>query len=366
MKKFPIFKAGTILNKIDLPYLNNKKFSIHLHSFSLNFPCRLDAMAIDPANVAYNSNLFFTPGEVVISIKRYIKLKVRVLSDKGKVLKISQETKRKVLVKHAYLLMCRLLNVAPSLEISVDDSDILKHCGFGSSSSTLMAVAAAINEMYGKPVKKQDLIKYITSNHGEEVSDTNETQLKLVQCIGGGANSGLNKEGIIIIAGRACPIAKMLYPAKVIIGIPNDFVPKDAKYLMELEEKNLHKFQYTGKKYGKQIAYHILHRALPEMTQGKITELADIVFEYRFNMGSNKNCSFVFPRINTISKKIKYLFEDKICDFLALSSVGPAFFAIANDPEKIQKICNEFSKNNMNCIITDVCNNKYIIHKDAR
>lgn len=364
MKKFPVFDAGTVLNNIELPYLKEKKLTCRLQSLTVKFPCRLDAMAIDPSNVAYNPNLFFTPGEVVISIKRYIKVHLKLLSSDGNVLKISKKTKRKVLVKHAYLLMCRLLNVYPSVEIDVNDEDVLKHCGFGSSSSTLMAVAVAINELYGKPIKKMDLIKYITSNHGEEVSDKNEKQLKSVQCIGGGANSGLNKEGIIIIAGRACPIAKMKYKAKIVIGIPNDFVPKNAKYLMEQEEKNLHKFERTGKKYGYQIAYHILHKVLPEMTQGLITELGNIVFEYRFNMGSNENCSFVFDRINTISKKIKYLFLDNICEFLSLSSVGPAFFAIVKDTKQIDKICEEFSNNNMKCIITEICNNTYIIHKE--
>lgn len=365
MKKFPVFKAGTVLNGISLAYLDKKKLECCLKSFSIDFPCRLDAMAIDPANVTYNSNLFFTPGEVVISIKRYIKVKVKVLSPKGNVLKIGAETKRGVLVKHAYLLMCHLLNVAPSVEITVNDDDVLKHCGFGSSSSTLMAVAVAINELYGNPIKKQDLIKYITSNHGEEVSDKNKNQLKAVQCIGGGANSGLNKEGILIVAGRACPIAKMKYKAKVIIGIPNDFVPKNAKYLMELEEKNLYKFERTGKKHAKHIAYHLLHKAIPEMVQGKIKELANIVFEYRFNMGSNKNCSFVFDRINDISKGTRCLFENGFCDFLALSSVGPAFFAIASDTKQITKICDVFHRNNMHCIITNICNTTYTIHKDV-
>ena len=50
----------------------------------------------------------------------------------------------------------------------------------------------------------------MASNHGEEVSDDNENELKVVQCIGGGATNGQTDEGIIIISGKSCTIAKFL------------------------------------------------------------------------------------------------------------------------------------------------------------
>ena len=126
-----------------------------------------------------------------------------------------------------------VLNFSDSLYIDVNDDDIPKHTGFGSSSSTIAAVAASINEMYGCPIDNNDLIKYLASNHGEEVSDQDEDNLKLVQCIGGGATNGLTKEGIIIIAGHATSIAKMNYDGDILIGLPNDFVIKDAEFLMD-------------------------------------------------------------------------------------------------------------------------------------
>lgn len=355
-KIFPIIKAGYIFNKFTAQkspvVLNTKKIE-------LNYPCRLDAMAINPAAVCYNDSMIFTPGEVVVSLQKYIKVKIVVKGLTGGILNISDTTKRKVLVKHAYLLMCDALGVLPSLDIDVDENDIPKHCGFGSSSSTIAAVAAAINEIYSKPICEDDLIKYLASNHGEEVSNSDDENLKVVQCIGGGATNGLTDEGVIIIAGQSTKIAKMFYASDVLIGIPNDYVQKDAKVLMELEEENLWRFKKTGEEYANIIAYNILHKALPDMANGSIKSLADIVFEYRFNMGSNENCSFVYDGLMKISDEIRKLYENNLCDFLALSSVGPAFFVLVNDNDKKEQ-CKEFMKNlGLNVLESAICNTKY-------
>ena len=76
-----------------------------------------------------------------------------------------------------------ILHFEDSFEIDVNDDGIPKHCGFGSSSSTIAAVAASINELYDCPIPNNELIKYLASNHGEEVSDEDEDNLKMVQCI---------------------------------------------------------------------------------------------------------------------------------------------------------------------------------------
>lgn len=356
-KTFPVIKAGYIFNPLKLEIEPNLK----LNYIEINYPCRLDAMAINPAAVVYNSDMIFTPGEVVISLNKFIKVRIKVISEHGGKLLISKETKRKVLVKHAYLLLCSALNISPSLEIDVDDNNIPKHCGFGSSSSTISAVAAAINELYGCPIKNEDLIKYLASNHGEEISDDDAENLKVVQCIGGGATNGLTKEGIIIIAGKSTTIAKTKYEGEVLIGVPKDFVQKDAKVLMELEEQNLWKFKKTGDEYADKIAYNLLHKALPGLVNGSIKELADVVYEYRFNMGSNENCSFVYDGLVELGNNLRCLYENNDCEFLALSSVGPAYFVIVKNKVQKEKCIKKMKELSLDIIESSVCNNTYIV-----
>lgn len=330
--RFPTFKAGHIFNKY--PYTIDRDLELKYNNIKLEYPCRIDAMAINPAAICYNNDFIFTPGEVVISVNRKIKVSVEVMSTTGGLLDIFTRTQRKVLIKHAYKIISKTLKVSPSLKIDVDSSEIIKHCGFGSSSSTIAAVASAINELYGCPISNKELIKFLTSNHGEEISDENEEDLKMVQCIGGGATNGLTEEGIIIIAGKATPIAKMKYNSDVLIAIPKDFKTKNADELMKLEEENLWKFKKTGDEYAEKIAYILLHKVLPGLKNGSIKELADLVFDYRFNMGSIENCSFVYERMIEEAKELRNLYENGYCEFLTLSSVGPAFMAIVKNEEQ--------------------------------
>lgn len=357
--RFPKFKAGYIFNeytdKID------KNLQLKYYKIKTEYPCRIDAMAINPSAVCYNGKSVFTPGEVVISINRKIKVNIEVISENGGILEISERTQRKVLIRHAYGIISKTLNVNPSLKIDVDSSEIIKHCGFGSSSSTIAAVASAINELYGCQINNKKLIKFLASNHGEEISDENEEDLKLVQCIGGGATNGLTEEGIIIIAGKATSIAKLKYDSEVLIAIPKDFKPENAEELMKLEEENLWKFKETGDKYSKKIAYDLLHKALPDINNGSIKELADVVFDYRFNMGSIENCSFTYKNMMENAKVLRNLYEKGHCEFLTLSSVGPAFFAIVKNEEQ-KKICKDIMENvGMNVIETSICNSTYEI-----
>lgn len=359
MDKFPKYKYDYIFNKFEGKKV--KEPVLLKDGLIVKYPCRLDAMAINPAAVCYNDSMVFTPGEVVISTKKYIVVTIKKIeSDRD--LTISNTTKRKVLVKHAFHLMKSVLNFNESFYIDVNDDGIPKHCGFGSSSSTIAAVASAINELYGCPITNDDLIKYLAANHGEEISDDDEDNLKMVQCIGGGATNGLVKSGIIIIAGKATAIAKMDYEGKIVIGVPKDFELKDANYLMEKEEENLYKFKKTGELYSEKIAYNLLHKALPCIVNGDIKELADVVFDYRFNMGSIENCSFVYPNMVNQAKDIRKLYENKKCEFLALSSVGPAYFAIVKNEEQLTECTKMFEDLNMNTMVTEVNNDTYVVN----
>lgn len=336
IKRFPIFPVGKILN----PFIGNLKQKVEqkYKEISILYPCRLDAMAINPAAVAYNEKLAFTPGEITLSINNFIQTTVRIISPEEGIITISERTRRKALVKHTYYLITELLNINPSVYIDVEDSNIPKHCGFGSSSSTITSVAVSLNELYGKPIRNEDLIRYLASNHGEEVKDS-ENKLKSVQSIGGGACSGLLPYGLIVIAGHATPIASVKIPkTKIVVGIPKDFEQQPADFLMKLEENNLWKFVRTGKKYKDAIAYRLLHQGIPNMLNKDISSLSDVVFDYRFNMGSIRNCSFVYPKMVKLAKSLRELYEKKHCKMLSLSSVGPAFFAVVSSKKELE-IC---------------------------
>jgi len=146
----------------------------------------------------------------------------------------------------------------------------------------------------------------------------------------------------------------------VIIGIPIDFTAPDSKKALEEELKNMQKFINCGKKYGLIIAYNILHKVLPAMTEGDLRLIGDVIYDYRFNMGSIKNCSFLYPKLPTLTHKLSYLKYKGVADVLAISSVGPAIFAISQNPLLCRKA---FEKQGLKTFITKINNQSYSILK---
>lgn len=351
-KLFNKYRIGTIFNPLDKNIdINGLKY----RSVKILYPSRLNAMAIDPSKIAKNDNMVFTPGEIVFSVKIY--KTVKVSTDNSGLITVSKNTMRKSLIRHAALLMKKAFRFKKGVYIEVDNSSEMKHCGLGSSSSLIASVACAINELYGKPIKAQELVKYLAQNHGEEIKGSND-MIQQVQCIGGSAASGLFSGGMSVITGGSQVIKTMMIPRKykVVIGIPMDFQARDAYELMEKEEKNLPKFISTGKKFGKEIAYRILHELLPAMNEGNLKPVGDLIFDYRFGMGSIKNCSFVYPKMTTIAKYLSYLKRQQIVDVLSLSSVGPAFFAITTNTNEC---IFEFEKMGLKTFVAEVENNQY-------
>lgn len=350
MNTFPV---GAVLNPLkSTPRRAAPVFS----EIELKYPARLNAMALDPSQIAVSQQGVYTPGEIVFPIDIYKDVHVSV--QPGGEITCSTESPRPQLIRHAALIMRNALGVADGLKIDVRSMD-LRHCGLGSSSGLIAAVATAINELYGKPISATDLIPYLAQNHGEEIDDSTD-HLQHVQCIGGSAASGLAPGGMTILAGESVPIASMIIDSNytVVIGIPKHFAAPDARTMMDLEFAHIDKFVETGLKYKDRIGYRVVHETIPAMLKGDLRKASKLIFDYRFDYGSIENCAFAYPKIIDIANNIKSLYVDEIVDTLALSSVGPAFFAITKSPEQCAKI---FEANELSVFNARIVNHGYRI-----
>ena len=354
-KDFDPFLIGTIFNPL---VIKSGLVMAPKNTIVLDYPSRLEAMAIDPSKIVSNNNLKYTPGQIDFTVKLFKRVTVTQNGAPGSIL-ITEKSKRKSLIKHAVCLIRYALNVNDGLEIDVDDSINLRHCGLGSSSGLIAAVACALNELYGKPISDRQMVKYLAQNHGEEI-DGNDEYINPVQCIGGSVSCGTHNGGVIILAGENTVVktSEVDEDYDVIIGVPHDFVYPDSKYLMDKEIENLPKFLECGRKYGKEIAYKLFHECLPALEDNNLKPLGDLIFEYRWNMGSIENCSFVYPPILEISKKLAFLKTEGFADILALSSVGPGMFAITKHTDICEKT---FKDVGMNIIKTKIHNGRYNI-----
>jgi predicted sugar kinase len=352
---FKSFEIGTIFNNCRVaraPQL------IVQNEITIHYPARLEAMALDPAKITENNNLIYTAGQIDFCVSLYKHVTVQAVSTNNAIT-ITDKSDRKALIEHAALLMKQALGYEGGLIIDVNEDAKLRHCGLGSSSGLIAAVASAINELFSRPIDPQDLVMYCAQNHGEEI-DGNNNELIPVQCIGGSAVSGNYVGGLIILSGQATPIMQVKLPKelKVVIGVPTDFTHPDSKELMEKEEENMSGFLQSGQLYGQTIAYRLIHDVMPALMHGSLNACKQLIFDYRWDMGSIENCSFVLPRITDIAERLRPLQHDSDVEVISLSSVGPGFFALTRNTQKIEQL---FEGLDMKILTTTIHNDRYTV-----
>jgi hypothetical protein len=86
--------------------------------------------------------------------------------------------------------------------------------------------------------------------------------------------------------------------------------------------------------------------------------VGDLVYDYRFNMGSIDNCSYAYAPLNKLASKLSFLKTKGYADILSISSVGPAFLAVSKNINKCQPV---FEKENLKTFITEPENGKYLV-----
>ena len=149
----------------------------------------------------------------------------------------------------------------------------------------------------------------------------------------------------------------------MVLGIPKNYKCQDAKTQFEEEEKNIDKFKECGRLYRTQIAYNILHKFLPAVVHQDVKTMGDVIFDYRYNMGSIQNCSYTYEDMPRIMEELKYLKIEGLVDVLAISSVGPLVFAVGKDMEVCKK---EFEKRDLEIYCTHINNDSFRILNETR
>lgn len=351
------YQVGHIIHKMEK---YSKVGNSPIFKFAqISYPTRLEAMALDPSLVEINAENDYRAGQMILKVAIFRNCTVKVVE--GSEIVISKNSSKSVLCLHAALLMKYLLNFHCGLEIEYTEELDRRHSGLGSSSGCIAAVSVAINELFGNPIEKRDLVNFIVKNHGEEM-DSMPDQIVPVQCLGGSAISGHYDGGLLISSGDRFVIGSGSVDTNldVIIMIPNKYNFPDSKKLMDDEEINMGGFLRAGKLYASNVAYRLIHEVLPDLQLDSIQEAGKLAWDYRYHMGSIHNCSFTHPEVNEISNKLNQLYEENEIKFLSMSSVGPGFFAVL-DPKHTQKYKDKFEKIGLECIITKPYNGKYKI-----
>lgn len=369
MYGYPVFSVGSMIRKFESKHTPPE--AAH-RIVNIDFPTRINAVVLDQSKVAPNKEMIFPGGEILFSVGCFIKVRVTMIDAQSGGITFKGFIQREVLAKHAYDLMCNALGVSPALQVEVDEQHVLKHSGLGSSGAVLAAVCVAINEMYDCPISDLELLQYIVGNYGEEVDDGNNQQLQCNPCFGGSISTGLFAGGIQILSGFATPIFETNYDANVLIGIPNDYIPmsaseeiaRHAQYLFGDNNTDDIRAQINETAMSKNIAYEVIHKVMPSLVHGDLSELGKLSYKFSFGNGSHSvnDTTWLYPRCNAIAKRISRLFTDEYCTVLGISSVGPAFYAVVENERQEEECLSLFESQHLACSLVPIYNNKYQVH----
>jgi SAM-dependent methyltransferase len=314
-------------------------------------------MALDPSKIKPCARRIYPAGEIVFPVAIMSRVKVSVTNTGA--CEIAPESRRHSLIMHAYELMRSALQFQNGLFISVENRQEIRHAGLGSSGCLIAGVAAAINELYGNPIPRETLVQYLAQNHGEEI-DGDDQRIMPVQCIGGSAAAGIVGGGLLVIAGASKVIRSMPLDNRyaAVIGVPNNYLPPDSETALCKEAEQMQAFIDCGRKYAARIAYRVLHECLPAMTDCDLARVGDLIYDYRYKMGSIKNCSFLYPGIVDILNELSFLKKDGIAEVLSLSSVGPGVFAITARKEECVRA---FEQQDLRVWTAPIANEGYVL-----
>ncbi|AIQ51301.1 GHMP family kinase ATP-binding protein [Paenibacillus sp. FSL R7-0331] len=354
INNFQPFLAGTVYNPLKVQQDSARP---RLRKVTIRYPSRLNAMAIDPSGIVENHNMKYKPGEIIFSVALFIEIEVGLLEQDE--IRFDGDTERISVVKHVCQIMKKALGYKGGFDVRMRSAHSYRHCGLGSTGAMQSGIAASINSLFGNPIEAKDLVKYLAQNYGEEI-DSNEDYLMPVQCIGGSAASGLYSGGVLVIAGENTVIAHRDIDERyeVILGIPRDFEMTDSKQQFEKEQENLHKFRQSGQTHKHEIAYNVLHHFLPAVYSGDLRTMGDVIYDYRFDKGSIHNCSYTYPGLIELSDNLSYLKREGHVEVLSISSVGPTFFAIA---EQADECIRAFEQQHLEVIRTKINNEAFSI-----
>lgn len=316
--------VGTVLVKAE-----KSAVSEPLQKIIISYPSRLDSACTDPGKLysVTPQDRIYPTGQINFCADICKEISVSRRDDNEIV--IDGNYHRKSLILHSAILMQKALGATTGFNITVNADIDLRHCGLGSSASVIQGVGA--NE-----------------------------HLVVVQSVGGSGVCGHFGGGLIIMTGKAVPIVRVSLPEdlKIVFGIPNEYTHPDANSLIAKENDVSENFEKASEDYSREIAYRLLNEAIPELVDGNYKPMKEFIFDYRWDMGSIKNCAYAYPAIAELAEKMRHLRNDDDIDFIFLSTAGPGFCMITKKVNKAKEI---FEKLNMKTIVANIHNDKYKI-----
>lgn len=253
------------------------------------------------------------------------------------------EQSRRPLAQHVVLLMRDLLDIDAPLRVTTRTMHGIRHGGLASSSSLQGSIALAINELWGAPVPRPDLARYLSQNYGEECGD--EGLLVAMPSLGGGCASAMLAADAITIScdDQSADLHDLPDDISVVLAVPTLVTLPDGGEDFALFRRGADLFTELGR-WG-DVKREILETDLvPALRRGDTSTLFRHINSYSMgaygpipgyfaNRWANHGVDFL-DLSRSVYAALRWLLDrDEACFFV--SSGGPSIAILTRDPEAV-------------------------------
>lgn len=210
-----IFKAGTIFwspKVISSPKQLGKTISIDVPTRVCTFPVFFEKFIVGMREHEYSVK------HILFSTELATHMRITVTKEHQEV-RITNNSQKNSIIVHSVKILKKILNLKHGFEISYRQ-DFPSKAGMSSSASLQASVMIGINEIFGKPIQRNDLIKLAVKNYGEDTEKLNI--LVHVPALGSVITSALYGGGVIALGNKSKVEARAESPGRLhlIIGTP--------------------------------------------------------------------------------------------------------------------------------------------------
>lgn len=316
--EFQLFKPGEIIN---LPIKIGMQQPIS-KGVKVDFPARIHMTPID-----CNRFDFGKPGGggygFAIDIKNSLKLQLSTQE------KIKAPDSQVPVVQHYLHIMRKLFKYDGKFEVEVEFDEIMKqHFGLGSTAVLSSALVWAINRLFGSPLTKNQCRDIVTANFAEGC------QGSLARGLDTGVGTYVALHGGFVTVGDKAEVIfsknmpETFYVILVDCGAtrPKSDLPESVEMLRRSRELDSY-YRYFK-------CYAIIMDIIPAIKKGDWKRFGQINWEFQF---AGTHLSMLQGYDDRGIKLISTLtsLRDAGALVVGMSSVGPAIYAISDDPNPI-------------------------------
>ncbi len=319
----------------NIKLLGNKiKPKLAYRSVACKFPIRIHMTPVDCNRFAYGKP---GGGGIGFAVNSDNYLKIKFSNEQ----KINGPKNKLKIIEHCIKIAQDLFNTDINFSVDLQFDPIIKeHSGFGSSAITMTTILSCFNQLYGNPLDNNMLRRLIGNNFVEQSDNMLSLGLETgvgPQVVLHGGIAVLTDDLRVIYSGSFLPEYHVALVDSMGQRLPFDGPERDSELSDAFYQDSSFRFIKS---------YMILMDLIPALYRNDVKDISKFLWPIQFG---GCHISMLSDYIDFGSEILSTMtfFKQNHIHLVGMSSVGPTIYAIHEDKEYLNSICEKIGKPHM-------------------